>query len=221
MHVDVPRVVGAVVRSVESRMHEGHDAKVIVAARDYDTTIDDLWDALTNKERIPRWFLPVSGNLRLGGQYQLHGNASGTITKCEPPREIGMTWEYGGQVSWVEVRLKPVTAERTHFELTHIARPDKHWDQFGPGAVGVGWDLGLMGLARHLATGASNDPKEGMAWVASADGKEFVRRSSDDWGRAAIAAGDDAATAKAAVAQTYSAYTGDGAGGAGEGDAKG
>ena len=65
MQIDVPTVVGAVVRSVETRMHEGREAKVVIAARDYDTDIDDLWDALTSKERIPRWFLPISGDLRL------------------------------------------------------------------------------------------------------------------------------------------------------------
>ena len=30
-------------------------------------------------ERIPRWFLPVSGDLRLGGRYQLEGNAGGEV----------------------------------------------------------------------------------------------------------------------------------------------
>ena len=34
-----------------------------------DAAIDDVWDACTNPERIPRWFLPVSGDLRLGGRY--------------------------------------------------------------------------------------------------------------------------------------------------------
>ena len=188
MQIDVPTVVGAVVRSVETRMHEGREAKVVIAARDYDTDIDDLWDALTSKERIPRWFLPISGDLRLGGRYQFQGNAGGTITRCEPPRTVGMTWEYGGQVSWVEVRLQSVSNGRTNLELEHIAYvPKEMWDQFGPGAVGVGWDSGLVGLAHTIATGASTTPEEGMARLGSAEGKEFVRRASDDWGRAAIA----------------------------------
>ena len=208
MHIDAPSVVGAVVRSVETRLQNGREARVVIAARDYDTDIDDLWDALTSKERIPRWFAPVSGELRLGGQYQVQGNAGGTITKCEPPREFGWTWEFAGAVSWVEVRLESVSTDRTRLHLEHIAYPDKHWEQFGPGATGVGWDLGLAGLAIHLETGASNDPKEAMAWLGSANGKEFVRQSSDDWGRAAMASGDDEATAKGAAARTFAAYTG-------------
>ena len=59
---------------------------MVVASRSYDTDIDDLWEAITNAERIPRWFLPITGELRLGGRYQLQGNAGGTITACEPPR---------------------------------------------------------------------------------------------------------------------------------------
>ena len=39
----------------------------------------------------------------------------------------------------------------TRLTLEHIAHEDeeglKFWDQFGPGAVGVGWDLALLGLA--------------------------------------------------------------------------
>ena len=54
----------------------------------YDTTLDDLWDACTNAERIPRWFLPVSGELRDGGRYQLEGNAGGTIERCDPPTRL-------------------------------------------------------------------------------------------------------------------------------------
>ena len=211
MHIDVPTVVGAVVRSVETRLHDGREAKVVIAARDYDTDIEDLWDALTSRERIPRWFLPITGDLRLGGRYQLQGNAGGTITRCEPPRVVGMTWEYGGQTTWVEVRLNATSNERTHLELEHIALvPDKMWDEFGPGAVGVGWDMGLMGLARHIETGAANDPRESMAWVGSENGKAFARAASDDWCRASIAAGTDEHAAKAAAARTTAAYTGAG-----------
>jgi hypothetical protein len=87
-----------------------------------------------------------------------------------------MTWEYGGQTTWVEVRLNATSNERTHLELEHIVLvPDKMWDEFGPGAVGVGWDMGLMGLARHIETGVANDRHESMAWVGSENGKAFAR----------------------------------------------
>ncbi len=210
MEFDIPRQIGAVTRRLENRLHEGRPARVVVAARTYDTTVDDLWDAITSKERIPRWFLPISGDLRLGGRYQLQGNAGGTITRCEPPRVVAMTWEFGGDVTWLEVTLEPTSDGRAHLQLEHVAHvPEPRWDEFGPGAVGVGWDTALVGLASHLATGTAVDPREAMAWLGSENGREFVRRSSDDWCRASIDAGTDVAAATAAAARTTAAYTGE------------
>lgn len=210
MKVDPSAYLGAVVREVASRDHGGRPARVVIATRSYDTTIADLWDALTSAERIPRWFLPVSGDLRLGGRYQLAGNAGGEITRCEPPRLLAVTWEYGGGVSWLTVTLQPDAAGGTQLELEHIAHvEDELWDRFGPGAVGVGWDLALMGLARYLTSGAAVDRSEAQAWSASKDGKDFMRRSSQEWGEASTRAGTAESAASAAAARTSAFYCGE------------
>jgi uncharacterized protein YndB with AHSA1/START domain len=209
MQIDVPGFIGAVVRRVEDRQHEGTPVRVVVASRRYDTDIDDLWDALTRAERIPRWFLAVSGDLRLGGKYQLEGNAGGTITECEPPHSLAVTWEFGGGVSWVKVRLSAAGEGRTDLTLEHLAPIDPHWDTYGPGAVGVGWDLTLIGLALHLAArGAAVDKDEFAAWSASDDGKAFIRGSAEGWCAADIANGEDPAKARAAAETTAKFYTG-------------
>jgi uncharacterized protein YndB with AHSA1/START domain len=208
--IDIARAVGAVTREVESREHEGRMARVVIATRTYDTTIEDLWNAVTDAERIPRWFLPISGELRLGGRYQLTGNAGGTITECEPPRHFALTWEFGGGVSWVSVRLSADPKGGTRLELEHLAHVEEHWNKFGPGAVGIGWDLlSLQGLSRHLETGAAVNPEEANGWPASEEGKTFIRLSGEDWCRADIASGADPDAAKAAAARTIAFYTGD------------
>ena len=207
MNFDTTDMIGAVTRTLTTRIHEGRPAWVSVATRTYATSIDDLWEALTDPERIPRWFLPVSGDLHEGGRYQLEGNAGGTITRCRPPDLLAVTWEYGGDVSWVTVRLTRVSDEACRLELEHMAHPDERWDLYGPGATGVGWDLSLVGLALHLTTGAPVDPGEFAAWSASADGHELIRGSSDDWCRASIDAGTDPAEARSAAAETLQAYT--------------
>jgi uncharacterized protein YndB with AHSA1/START domain len=112
MQIDVASYIGAVTREVVGREHEGKPARVVVASRSYDTTPDDLWDALTSAERIPRWFLPISGDLKLGGRYQLEGNAGGTITACEPPRRLSVTWEFGGGTTWVNSVSRPKARAR-------------------------------------------------------------------------------------------------------------
>ena len=105
MEIDVARVLGLVTRSVRNFEKDGKAASAVTLTRLYDTDVDDLWDALTSKERIPRWFLPVEGDLQLGGRYQLKGNAGGTITACAPPSHFAATWEFGGATSWIDVKL--------------------------------------------------------------------------------------------------------------------
>ncbi len=204
--------LGAEFRRFENREHEGKPARVVVAVRDYDTERHDLWDALTSPIRIPRWFLPVEGDLKLGGRYQLKGNAGGTITRCEPPKALDLTWEFGGGKSWVTVRLEAEGEERTRLTLEHIvlaSDTDEHWKRFGPGAVGVGWDLAFLGLGRHVETGgALVDPKAAAEWMASAEGKSFMRASAAAWSEAHIAAGEAPAVARAMAEQTAAFYTG-------------
>lgn len=209
---DVARLLGAVTRELETVEKDGVPARKVVATRIYETDIDDLWDALTNPERLPRWFLPVSGDLELGGRFQLEGNAGGEITGCDPPRHLAITWEWAENVSWVEVTLTPETDERTVLRLEHLAHTpddDEFWERYGPGAPGVGWDQALFGLDQHLATGDTVGPEEAMAWLATEEGRDFIRISSTAWGEVAIADGADPAEARAAAERTRAFYTGE------------
>jgi hypothetical protein len=194
-------------REVRTGEREGVATRVVVARRTYPTPQTDLWDAVTSPERLPRWFLPVTGELRVGGRYQLEGNAGGTVEQCDEPDRFAVTWEYAEQLSWLTVRLTP-TDEGTMLELAHEAPVDPgFWGQFGPGAAGVGWDLGLMGLGLHLDTGAPVDPNEATTWPTSPDGIAFVRHAATGWAAAAVADGDDAAAASDAAENTVAFYT--------------
>lgn len=207
--IDVTHQINAVRRQVGSRLLEAGEARVITVSQSYRAELDDVWDACTNPERIPRWFLPVSGDLRPDGHFQLEGNASGTILRCDPPRSFAATWEFGGDVSWIEVRLTPEGDGLTRLELEHVAHvDDERWAQFGPGAVGVGWDGAFMGLAMHLSGGGAVDPQEAVAWMASEEGKRFMAESSQRWKDASIAAGTDPDAAKQAAERTTAFYTG-------------
>jgi uncharacterized protein YndB with AHSA1/START domain len=209
--IDVGHQISAVERTIGDRVLEAGTARALTASQVYDAQLEELWSACTSAERIPRWFLPISGDLRAGGRYQLEGNASGTIERCDPPRSFAATWEYGGEVTWIEVRLEPEGDGRTRFTLEHVAHvDDDRWLQYGPGAVGVGWDLALMGLGLHLATGVANDPAESAAWMGSPEGVEFITRSSRLWADASIATGTDAIDARAAQERTTAFYTGTG-----------
>ena len=209
MDLDPIRLVEAVQRELTIREKDGRPAKVVVATRSYPTNRADLWDALTNPERIPRWFLPISGNLEVGGRYQLEGNAGGEILVCDEPERLGVTWEMHGDPSWLTVELTAEDDERTLLRLEHVAHvPDDFWDQFGPGAVGVGWDQAMIGLERHIFSGGARvDPQEFAAWI-SGEGSAFLEGSSEAWGKASIAAGTDPEAARAAAARTTAFYRG-------------
>lgn len=206
---DVAKHLGATTRAVEDSTHEGTPVKVVVASRTYPTDAADLWSAVTDPERIPRWFAPVSGDLRVGGRYQVEGNAGGEITACDEPRHFALTWELGGDTTWVDVHLEEVE-DGTTLTLRHAAdvSGNEHWPTYGPGAVGVGWELGLMGLAEHLATGAAMQHDEVERWGASADGQAFMSGAATQWGEADAATADDPEASRAAAARTAAFYTG-------------
>ena len=208
MELDIAGNLGAVVRSVSEVEVEGQPARAITIARSFATTVDDLWDALTNGERIPRWFLPVSGELALGGRYQFEGNAGGLITECERPSLLAATWEFAGDVSWVEVRLSDDGPDHARLILTHTMRLSDQWDTYGPGATGVGWEGGLLGLALHVEE--PDEPAlDEASFTASEAGKAYYAGSSEAWGEAAVASGDDPAAARAAARRTAAFYTGE------------
>ncbi|MEU5704826.1 SRPBCC family protein [Streptomyces aurantiacus] len=213
--IDVTHQINAVRRHVGSRVMEAGEAHVMTLSQTYDTTVEDLWDACTNPERIPRWFLPVTGELRPGGRYQLVGNAGGTVETCDPPKGFTATWEFDGNVSWIELRLTPAAEGGTRFELDHISPDDDpKWQEFGPGAVGVGWDMGLIGLTLHLASGEAVDPQEAMAWFGTEEGLRFVTESSEAWYAASVSdggageSGEAEEVARARADRTTAAYTG-------------
>lgn len=197
-------LIDRVDRLVTVGERDGLPTKIVIMRRSFDASAADVWDAITNAERIPRWFLPVSGDLRLGGQYQLEGNAGGVIESCRPPELIKLTWVYDGETSWVEVRLSADSPQQTTLELSHEAPVNDHWRTYGPGAAGVGWDISLIGLDEHLATGGTVVEEE---WTGSDSGRDALRRSSEEWGRAAVAAGENPTVAKESADRTMAAYT--------------
>jgi uncharacterized protein YndB with AHSA1/START domain len=204
---DIVDQINHIRRQVGSRTVAEGDARTLVLRRTYDATVEDVWDACTDPERIGRWFLPVSGDLKLGGHYQLEGNAGGEILRCEPPQLLKVSWLFGEDSGFSEVELRLTAedeAERTTVELEHVAVvPPEMWDQFGPGAVGVGWDLMMLGLGLHLSGDTIDDL---AAWQESDEAREFMTRSSEAWGEAYGASGAPSDVVAAAVRSTTGFY---------------
>ena len=216
MNQDEKDTIDAAHRELRGVERDGRPARALVIERTYATTVDDVWDAITNAERIPRWLLPIEGDLHVGGKYQLQGNASGEILTCDAPRHLAVTWEFGGSVSWVDVHLSD-DPEGTRLRMEHVAllADIAMFDQFGPGAVGIGWDLTFHGLTHHLRTGEAVPSPEGEG--AGGPDPEFLARSSEAWCEADIASGTPEDKARAGAAAVLAMY----AGGGGEGGPEG
>lgn len=209
--VDFSNPLGIEYRFVRDAEYHGQPVRVVSGARTFDAEIEELWDAVTNPERIPRWFAPISGEFKLGGRYQLEGNAGGEITRCDAPTALDITWEYYGNISWVTVRLE--TADNgTRLTLEHLMGKDEaseeHWKKYGPGATGVGWELGFLGLGIYLKTGDPVTESESNLWMGSSEGSDFLKNCAAEWGEAQIRAGEDQAIAQAMAAETAAFYGG-------------
>ena len=207
MDFDAEGNLATVTRIVSFLERNGRPASAVTLTRTYATSLGDLWDALTNLKRIPRWFAPVTGTLEPGGHYAIEGNASGRITECERLSGFSLTWEFAGDVSWVEVRISNEGNE-PHLTLTHTALLSPHWDEYGAGAAGVGWEMGFLGLALHIADPDAPKSDE-MEFATSQDGRAFITGSSEGWVEAAIEAGVDPEKARAAGRRTTAFYTGE------------
>jgi uncharacterized protein YndB with AHSA1/START domain len=177
------------------------DTVSVTLTRTYDADVEDAWDALTNPERLPRWFYPVSGDLKVGGTFQLEGNAGGEIRRCDRPTRLEVT--FGGPDSILDLRLAE-TGGRTTVELTHRVPLAMAGSGAGALFVGPGWDGALLGLGIQLRGQSVGDPLEA---ANSPEVIEFNRGSISRWTEAVESSGtataEEIAGAREAVVAQY------------------
>jgi uncharacterized protein YndB with AHSA1/START domain len=197
---DIASEIEVINRTVGRRSIATGDGRSVVLRRSYAAPVEDVWDACSDPDRLKRWFLPVSGDLRPGGRFQIEGNAGGEILRCEPPRLLTVSWVYGDNpADEVELRLAPGPDGTTVLELEHASAPGT---PDGLAGVGVGWDLGVFALGAHLA-GQTIDP---AGLEQTPEYRRFVVLSSTAWGVALEAAGMASAAEAAAVVQRTTAF---------------
>lgn len=207
---DVVDELAAARRKMGTATLPAGDAYTMELRRSYDAPVEDVWNAITDPERLGRWLNSVTGDLRLGGSFELDSGEHGEILECDPPRRLRVSWLFGPDAddwsgtSEVEVLLAPSLAGTTVLELVHAAAVgEPMFPTYGPGAGGVGWDLHLLTLARFLAD--DETPGHGEFQTSPA-GREFARRSAVAWGDAHLAAGGDPDHVAAAVEATTAFY---------------
>ncbi|GHE84183.1 activator of HSP90 ATPase [Amycolatopsis deserti] len=193
--LDIANHLKAIHREVRRGTTSGGETVTVLVRRRYDASVEDVWDAVTDPARVRRWFLPLTGDLREGGSFQLEGNAGGDILTCDAPRLLKVT--FGGPSSIVEVRLTG-NGEATDLELEHTVPIEIAQSGAGALFVGPGWDGALMGLALYVAGEAPEDP---VAAANSPEVQEFNAGSVRAWSTAVEESGTATAEEIAALAQ--------------------
>jgi uncharacterized protein YndB with AHSA1/START domain len=160
------RVIGALSAS---------DGKGVVRIEErYDTTIDDLWSAVVDPDRLARWYGRVEGDLRPGGVFRTHIDpadldGTGRVEACEPPRRLLVTtretdesWQRGhGPAPFDQTVEATLTTDGDHTLLVIEIRglPLDRVASFG-----AGWQIHAENLAVHVSGG---EPVEvGARWGA-------------------------------------------------------
>ncbi len=194
---DVLEELAATAREVARRGADDDELIAVTLRREYPAEVEDVWEAVTDPERLARWFAPVGGDLREGGTFSVEGNAEGQIRECVRPSALTVTW--GGPVSVVRVRLSASGAS-TVLELEHTVPAAFAGSGAGALYVGPGWDVALLGLTLWLRGELVEDP---AAWEASPEVWEVSAGSIEAWIATVTASGtatdDEVAAATAAA----------------------
>jgi len=204
MIIDIANQIGATSRQVAQQHTERGETVVVTLERRYAAEVADVWQAITDPDRVRRWFLPLTGDLREGGTFQLENHAGGDIMTCEPPRHLVVS--FGGESSIVDVVLAG-EGDQTLLKLTHSVPIELAGSGAGALYVGPGWDGALLGIAQYLAGEVVSDP---VAAANTPEVQDFNVSSIKEW-IAAVEASDtaDADTISAAQQAALAQYAPD------------
>jgi uncharacterized protein YndB with AHSA1/START domain len=135
----------------------------------YDTSIDDLWSALTDPGRLAGWYGQVEGDLRPGGQFRLHvedadADATGRVEACEPPRRLQVmtretddSYQRGKGVPPYDEALEATLAADGDQTILIIEVRGMPLEAIA--FYGVGWQIHAENLAAYLAGRERGDTK--------------------------------------------------------------
>lgn len=198
--IDIASWLAGTGRDVEKSADGGYE---VILRRRYDHSADKVWAACTAPEHLKEWFLAVSGDLKLGGKFQLEGNAGGDILECDAPNALRITWVYGDHTPQkLSLRLEK-DGDGSVLELRHIDPGDAIVDLAF--AVGPGWDAPVIAVGKYLD---GNMPERSW-WMESPEAIQMITGSIRAWQAALTKSGvaDQEAIDKAAAA-SLGFYTG-------------
>jgi uncharacterized protein YndB with AHSA1/START domain len=137
--------------SVLGSLHSVNGEGVVRMEDRFDTGIDDLWGALTDPDRLARWYGEVEGELSQGGEFTvriaLAGERAGRVEACEPPQHLLLEMR--------DPEARPGQPERTVIEVrltSEGAQTRLVWETRGlPVDLLPAYGAGIQIHVEHLA----------------------------------------------------------------------
>lgn len=136
-------------REILGSMREVDGTGVVRMQTRCSTSLEDLWEALTNPARLARWLGDVSGDLELDGAFRATFSSSwsgtGRVEVCDPPRRRRVRMNDEDAETLVEATLTPagdgvvLVVEESGLPVPELP------------AYGAGWQVHVEDLAHHLA----------------------------------------------------------------------
>ena len=144
------------------------EGKGVVRVEDrYDTDIDDLWAAVTDPERLARWYGKVEGDLRPGGAFTVYLESADLesncrVDTCEPPQHLRLTSRESdesagrgdGPEPFEQTIEATLTADGAQTVLAIEVRglPLDKIEYYG-----AGWQVHAENLAAHITNSTPDD----------------------------------------------------------------
>ncbi|MHB2029730.1 MAG: SRPBCC domain-containing protein [Acidimicrobiales bacterium] len=149
--------------TVEGTLHSAGGVGVVRMKGRYATDIEDLWSAITDPQRLVRWYGKVEGDFRVGGEFTEYVSGSqnegrGRIEVCDPPRKlrVSRTTDDGPKRYSTAELVADGDLTILTIEVHGMPLEDLY-------AFGGGWQLHVEDLATYLA--GHDDVDFGAAWL--------------------------------------------------------
>jgi uncharacterized protein YndB with AHSA1/START domain len=142
------------------------DRRAVRLERMYATDPKDLWSALTEPDRLARWFARVEGDLSPNGAFVVYFDDDdpnqrtvGQVLRCEPPSKLEVSWSFQkeGQTR-LSVELTD-TGDATRLVLDQARLPVT-----SAAGYSAGWHTYLEQLAADLSGGAGSGEQWSARW---------------------------------------------------------
>lgn len=127
----------------DRRILVGFGTRSVMMARTVTATVEEVWTALTDADRLPQWLGAPQGRLEPAQLFTLYG-ATCEIVVCHPPHRLELSWTRAGETNTLRVGVSSRPGG-TEVVVEHAGIRNPALVGYGPS-----WEERLAHLEEHL-----------------------------------------------------------------------